>query len=52
MLKIYLLKVYFQAQRIGITQPCLDAKYVKRSKLKEYLPAKILKPEQKTSSKV
>ena len=41
-----------QAQKSGITQPSLDAKYVKRSKLKDYLPSRILKPDQKTTPKV
>lgn len=37
--------VYKQAQKVGITNPAIEAKYVKRTKLKEYLPANILKLE-------
>ena len=34
-----------QALKIGVTQPIFDAKYVRRLKLKEYLPPSILKLE-------
>ena len=42
-----MISVYKQAQKIGITQPHFDAKYVKRPRLKDYLPANILKLEHK-----
>jgi hypothetical protein len=40
-------RVYQQAHKVGIIEPILEAKYVKRSKLKEYLPLNILKLEPK-----
>lgn len=43
-------RVYQQAHKVGIIDPFLDAKYVKRSKLKEYLPLNILKLEPKSKS--
>jgi cell division protein FtsN len=36
-----------QAQKLAISQPSLDAKYVKRSQLKNYLPPGIIKLEAK-----
>lgn len=36
-----------QAQKLGIAQPFLDAKYVKKAHLKKYLPLNILKIEPK-----
>lgn len=36
-----------QAQKLAISQPTLDAKYVKRSQLKNYLPPGIIKLEAK-----
>jgi poly(A) polymerase len=45
-------KVYTQAQKNNILEPCLDARYVKKSKLKDYLPLSTLKLEQRTSNKV
>jgi hypothetical protein len=38
-------RVYMQAQKLAISQPSLDAKYVKRKELKKYLPAHIIKLE-------
>lgn len=40
-------KVYKQAQKTLITQPQFDAKYVRRPRLKDYLPASTLKLEPK-----
>jgi hypothetical protein len=40
-------RVYQQAHKVGIIEPILEAKYVKRAKLKDYLPLNILKLEPK-----
>jgi len=41
--------IYKQATKVGISHPQFDAKYVKRTKLKEYLPLSTLKLEPKIS---
>ena len=41
------LEVYKQAMKNLINTPELDAKYVKKNKLKEYLPQSVLKLEPK-----
>ncbi|RMZ92928.1 poly(A) polymerase gamma, partial [Brachionus plicatilis] len=45
-------RVYTQAQKLNIVSPILDAKYVKKSQLKKYLPLSILKLEPKSIKKL
>ena len=46
---LLILKVYKQAQKVTISQPQLEAKYVRRARLKDFLPAGILKLDLKSS---
>lgn len=43
--------VYLHAQKLAIQQPSLDAQYVKRSQLRQYLPSSILKLERPSSKR-
>jgi hypothetical protein len=45
-------RVYMQAQKSGLIEPSLDAKYVRRVHLKDYLPPSILKIDKSLSAKV
>jgi len=45
-------RVYMQAQKSGLLEPSLDAKYVRRIRLKDYLPPSILKIDKFPKSKV